>query len=108
MTYVEYAPPTGDAIELLSAPRLASWDKKDHPSQLALTAYLGQVKQLLRPMLDASPPNALAMELVIGLDEGLDLVRGGRDLDNYLYPVVAALGADRFASVRGEKHHGTR
>lgn len=55
-------------------------------------------------MASASP---LAVELAVGLPPGAPLISGGRDLDNYLYPLVTRLGAGRFCAVFGRKVHGS-
>lgn len=44
--------------------------------------------------------------MAVGLPAGQDLCSGGRDLDNYLFPIVRRIGASRFVAVFGEKRHG--
>ena len=46
------------------------------------------------------------MELVVGLPDDISLTEGGRDLDNYLYPVAKRLGGSRIAAMFGRKVHG--
>jgi hypothetical protein len=47
----------------------------------------------------------LALELRVGLPDSRSLVAGGGDLDNYLFPIVRGLGADRFDAVFGCRVH---
>lgn len=97
-------PDDGPEFPLAKAPRLESWDRAGHPSQVLLTEYLAHVQELIGERLQSfSEP--LALLLSVGLPAGTDLLTGGRDLDNYLYPVVRSLGWDRFVSVYGEKRH---
>ncbi|QSR30518.1 hypothetical protein CFI00_08370 [Nocardioides sp. S5] len=42
----------------------------------------------------------------MGLPSTTSLTTGGRDLDNYLLPVVRRLGQERFFAVFGQKVHG--
>ncbi len=49
----------------------------------------------------------LSLELAVGLPKGVPLTSGGRDLDNYLFPLVHRLGAGRFCAVFGRKFPGT-
>jgi hypothetical protein len=76
---------------------VASWDRADHPSQRALSAFLDSLEPLLRPALQ-QPANPVALALDIGLPTGTPLTSGGRDLDNYLFPIVARFGPARFAA----------
>jgi hypothetical protein len=48
----------------------------------------------------------LAVELTVGLPGQLPLTRGGRDLDNYLFPLAQRLGPERIAAMFGRKIHG--
>jgi hypothetical protein len=48
----------------------------------------------------------LAVELTIGLPSELSLTGGGRDLDNYLFPLAQRLGPTRIAAMFGQKVHG--
>jgi hypothetical protein len=47
----------------------------------------------------------VAAELIVGFSDGVSLIDGGHDLDNYLFP-VAQLGPQRVAVVFGRKIHG--
>ena len=46
------------------------------------------------------------VELTVGLTPDVPLTTGGRDLDNYLYPVAQRFGSHRLAAVFGTKVHG--
>jgi hypothetical protein len=92
-------------VPLTLAPTLASWDRHDHPSQRALSAFLDSLDPLLHSALQQlTSPVALALD--IGLPKGTQLTSGGRDLDNYLFPIVARFGPARFAAAFARKHHG--
>ncbi|WP_207935695.1 hypothetical protein [Actinomadura sp. KC216] len=41
------------------------------------------------------PDENVAVELTVGLPAGVPLIGGGRDLDNYLFPVARRIGAAR-------------
>ena len=59
----------------------------------------------MRPALQQlAAPVALALE--VGLPKGTQLTSRGRDLDNYLFPIVARFGPARFAAAFARKHHG--
>jgi len=100
-----YRWPTAIRAPLPAAPVLASWDRHDHPSQKALTAFLDTLEPLVRPTL-AAPPADLALALEVGLPATTPLTSGGRDLDNYLFPIAARFGPARFTAVFARKHHG--
>lgn len=100
-----YERPSGKVLQLAITPRLASWDAGIHPSQVALKEYLRSVSELLdAPSL---PDAGLALMLSVGLAEGVDPAVGGRDLDNYLFPLAQHLGSQRFDCVWGRKGVGT-
>jgi hypothetical protein len=93
---------------LATEPVLESWNAGDHPDQLRLRAYLDEVAGQLG--VDSwNPDEPRTIELVVGLPEPLPLDSGGRDLDNYLFPVARRLGAHRVAAVFGRKvrQHGS-
>lgn len=102
-----YRPPEATAMALAMPPRLESWDAKTAPSQLALGRYLDHVADLTRERLAELGAGALSLELAVALPEGTHLLRGGYDLDNFLYPVVRRLGSHRFASAWVSKERGT-
>jgi hypothetical protein len=100
-----YRPPGTPPVRLPAQPMLASWDRADHPSQRALSAFLDSLEPLLQPALQQlTSPVALALD--IGLPKATPLTSGGRDLDNYLFPIVARFGPGRFAAAFARKHHG--
>jgi len=78
---------------------LESWDAGDHPGQRRMQAYLDSV---LPP--DAMPTgDSLVLELVVGLPDAVSLVRGGHDLDNYLFPIARRLAARWLDAAFGRK-----
>jgi hypothetical protein len=97
--HVAYQLPTDEQIQLPIPPRLASWDAKTHASQVRLTEYLDSVESVVVNR----ARDSLALRLTVGLPEGSNLLEGGRDLDNYLYPLVQRLGSNRFTSAWAEK-----
>jgi hypothetical protein len=103
--FITYKPPVANVIELATEPRLESWEKKSHPSQEALAQYLTQVVPLAAPAVRQLSGGA-SLELVVGSAPSVPLTTGGRDLDNFLFPLVRALGANHFLSVWGRKQHG--
>jgi hypothetical protein len=78
---------------------------KSHPSQIALQKYLDEIQRILGPALREASAG-LSIELVVGLPQGTDLLTGGRDLDNYLYPIVRRLGWRTFSSAWAAKRRG--
>lgn len=86
---VWFARPSSERSLLEEQPRLASWEKADHPGRRTLDAYLAHVEELGRPRVEAVD-GPLAVGLHVRLDEGVDLLRD-RDLDNYALPVVTHL-----------------
>lgn len=100
-----YERPAGKVLQLSAAPRLASWDAAVHPTQIALKDYLRSVSELVdAPSL---PESGLALMLSVGLEAGVNPIGGGRDLDNYLFPLAQHLGSQRFDSVWGRKGLGS-
>jgi hypothetical protein len=89
---IRYRRPGTPSVPLAVTPMLASWDRHDHPSQRVLSAFLDSLEPLVRPALaQLASPVVLALE--VGLPTGTQLTSGGRDLDNYLFPIVARFGA---------------
>jgi hypothetical protein len=86
-------------LTLTDEPVLESWNAADHPDQLRLRAYLDGVADVLKS--DEWALGQHAVELVVGIPDSLPVDRGGRDIDNYLYPVAHRLGADRIAAAFG-------
>ena len=99
-----YRRPAGPGVVLPVAPVLASWDRSDQPSQVALAGFLDRLEPIVGPAL-ASSASPLALALEVGLPTGTPLSSGGRDLDNYLFPIVQRFGPARFAAVFARKHH---
>jgi hypothetical protein len=79
-----------DAIRLRVQPQLASWDRAGQPSQVRLAGFLAHVDAAAALVL-AVAGGRIAVELTIGLPDSVSLIDGGRDLDNYLYPVARGL-----------------
>lgn len=96
-----YRPATGQVLPL--APVLESWDRAGSSSQSRLNAFLTSVEGQMR---DLDPSAQLALSLTVGLPSTSSLTTGGRDLDNFLLPVVRHLGHDRFFAVFGQKVQG--
>jgi hypothetical protein len=70
-----------------------------------LAGFLAHVDAIATPVLaDASV--WVAAELIVGLDDNEPLTGGGRDLDNYLFPIAQRLGPTRVAAIFGRKIHG--
>lgn len=104
MTGLFARPAPAGRLALPIDPVLDSWNAVDHPDQLRLRTYLDSVAATLAATgWDTHEP--LAIELVVGVPETLPVDRGGRDLDNYLYPIARRLGAARLAAVFGRKVH---
>jgi hypothetical protein len=82
-------------------PLLASWEKKTHPAQIRLQAYLKTLAEALEPF----PEGDLSLHMEIDVEKPERLLRH-YDLENYLTPVVAHLGARRFHLVSAEKYVG--
>ncbi len=87
MTMHWYARPEGDRQQLRVAPRLASWNKADHPDQVRLRAFLDDTELLLAASRVDGP---WALRLDVGLPAGRDLLDTA-DLDNYAYPLASRL-----------------
>jgi hypothetical protein len=100
---VLYSLPDAPALTLPSRPLLESWERKTHPSQLALTAYLDG----LETRTAGFAGEHLALSLSVGLPAPMPITSGGHDLDNYLFPIVRRLGHQRFDAVFATKQRGT-
>ncbi len=94
-----------DGVRLSVEPRLASWDRAGHPSQVALAGFLAHVDTLAAPAM-AAIRGQVAVDLTVGLPGTVPLTDGGRDLDNYLLPITRQLGPDRVDAAFGRKIHG--
>jgi len=78
-------------VALNVQPQLASWDIARSPGQLRLGDFLDHAEAAAAPLM-AAVDGLLAVELTIGLPSELSLTGGGRDLDNYLFPLAQRLG----------------
>ena len=92
-------------VALRAEPQLASWDISGSPGQVRLGEFLGHAQAVAAPML-AAVDGLVAVELNVGLRDELPLTSGGRDLDNYLFPLAQRLGPARIAAMFGRKVHG--
>jgi hypothetical protein len=101
---VVYRRPVG-AVRLSVEPQLASWDRAGHPSQVKLGGFLAHVDAVAGRML-ATVSGPVAAKLIIVFRGDVSLIGGGRDLDNYLFPVAQRLGPERVAAIFGRKIHG--
>lgn len=98
-----FLPPIASPIAFTVAPRLLSWDHKDHPSQTRLTTFLDHLESQLRGA--GMPAEPLALKLNVALAPGADLFSSG-DLDNYLIPIGLRLGGERIVSAWATKFQG--
>jgi hypothetical protein len=92
-------------VPLSVQPQLASWDTAGSPGQLKSGDFLDHAAATAAPMM-APVDGLLAVELTVGLPSELSLTGGGRDLDNYLFPLAQRLGPTRIAAMFGQKVHG--
>jgi hypothetical protein len=92
-------------IALTVKPQLASWDFAGSPGQVRLGDFLDHAEAAAAPMI-AAVDGLLAVELSVGLRGELALTSGGRDLDNYLFPLAQRLGPARIAAMFGRKVRG--
>ncbi len=86
-------------------PQLASRERAGHPSQVKLGRFLAHVDAIAGPVL-ARVSGRVVAELIVGFSDGVSLIDGGHDLDNYLFPVAQRLGPQRVAAIFGRKIHG--
>ena len=92
-------------VALSVQPQLASWDIAGSPGQVSLGDFLDHAEAAAAPTM-AALDGLLAVELTVGLPGELSLTGGGRDLDNYLFPLAQRLGPARIAAMFGQKVHG--
>jgi hypothetical protein len=92
-------------VALSVKPQLASWDITGSPGQVKLDGFLNCAEAVAAPMM-TEVDGLLAVELTVGLLGELSLTGGGRDLDNYLFPLAQRLGPARIAAMFGRKVHG--
>jgi hypothetical protein len=99
-----YCRPT-HRVTLSAEPQLTSWDCAGSLGQVKLGEFLDYAQAAAAPIL-AAVDGPLAVELNVGLRDELPLTSGGRDLDNYLFPLAQRLGPARIAAMFGRKVHG--
>jgi hypothetical protein len=92
-------------VALSVEPRLASWDVAGSPGQVRLGEFLDHAEATAARMI-AAADGLLAVELTVGLCSEPALTGGGRDLDNYLFPLAQRLDPARIAAMFGRKVHG--
>jgi len=100
-----YCRPTTHRVTLRAEPQLACWDITGSPGQVRLGEFLDHAQAVAAPIL-AAVDGLVAVELTVGLRDELPLTSGGRDLDNYLFPLAQRLGPARIAAMFGRKVHG--
>jgi hypothetical protein len=98
-----YHRPVG-RVWLTEPPELASWDRAGSPCQLRLARFLAHADALASPLLTGAGP--FAVGLGVGVPETRALDTDGRDLDNYLYPLIRRLGPGRVTAAFGRKTRG--
>src|SRR5438046_1479549 len=103
-SFILYRRPESAPIVLTLAPRLANWDKNTTPGPRALREYLKHLDEVAGEAVRGAS-GSLAIELSVDIAPTLDLLTGGRDVDNFLQPVVDALGRAKFASAWVRKGH---
>ncbi|MEZ5101976.1 MAG: hypothetical protein R3C15_19680 [Thermoleophilia bacterium] len=87
--------PAAVTISLPFPPLLESWERSDHPAQQRLTTYQEKLRELTASALhDLAPPLALGLHA-----GGRPDIEAGCDLDNFLTPVVKALGGGNQFSI---------
>lgn len=90
-------------MEGCATPRLACWERNDHPAQIAMRQYLNTIEQTVGPL------SAHGSDLFLKMD--IDVEKKERllthyDLENYLTPVAYRLGHQHFSFVTAEKRVG--
>ncbi len=93
----------GEALVTLTdlKPLLASWDAKTHPNQIRLQAYLDEVQQRVGEL----SHDRLFLHLEVDVEQAKRLERH-HDLENYLTPLVARLGREKFVLATATKFVG--
>lgn len=86
------------------APRLASWNRKDDPAQIALTAYLTDLMRRIDPL---PAGQRLFLSLGVAVRKREHLTRF-HDLENYLFPLFGpgCFRSAQFVLVSGTKTVG--
>ena len=83
---------------------IISWDIAGSLGQVRLGEFLDHAQAAAAPTL-AAVDGLLAVELNVGLRDEPPLTGGGRDLDNYLFPLAQRLCPARIAAMFGRKVH---
>jgi hypothetical protein len=105
--FAVYALPVSDWLPLETTPPLESWNRKGDPAQERIERFQDCLIPLLEPKLASLQGQELTIALTVGLQNGTPLTTGGRDLDNYVFPLVQRrLGPGRFRSVQASKGYG--
>lgn len=99
-----FEPPVGERLSLPSGPLVDRWEAGNSKEQKRLRAYEAQLDVVVRPNMTAEV--GLALDLSVGLPEEVPLTSRGRDLDNYLFPILRQLGQRAFVSAWATKGHG--
>jgi hypothetical protein len=89
MQPVFFERPTGSAITLRLAPRLANWNRAGDSGGARLTRALSYSQEAIAPRL-AACQGPVALRFDVGLARAVRLL-DERDLDNYLLPLTAHL-----------------
>jgi|GEM_PF-510661 len=84
-------------------PHLASWNAGNDPAQVRLRVYLEAVARDLGPLPETASPLFLHLDVDVGKPERL---LRHYDLENYLTPLIARLGPQRFSLVSATKRVG--
>ena len=100
--YVLWKP--GDVLAVVEIePRLASWDRKAHPAQIKLQAYLDELQHALMTSLD-QPESKLCLHVEVVKPQEADLLRH-YDMENFLTPIADRLRNDAIVLFSGAKRH---
>jgi hypothetical protein len=102
-----YIPRKGIIIKSISVdePLVASWDAKSHPAHIKLTKHLEQIHDATGDLSVFS--ESLFLDYTIEVKEERRLTHQ-YDVENFLTPVAAKLGAKKFSLVNGRKVVGGR
>lgn len=94
-------PPLGEPIALENVPQVLSYDSKGSWSQQRLIPYQDELRAKA-----SAPADARGWSFQLDARFPSADVFWGRDLDNLLDPVAAALGVDHFVAICGTKGEG--
>ena len=89
------SPAGAEWVPLPLAPQLESWMAKDHPDSQRLRAFVDDALLRISPYIEGG---SCGLELDVRLAPSIPLTIGGRDIDNYLFPLISRLG-ERRASI---------